>query len=168
MVLVDNRPSVLEANEILQQIPATTIENIEIITNPSARFDPDGTSGIININTKKNQFDGAYGAVNLNGGLNEKYGGDFLINYRKNAYNLFLGGDYNKRSRPGSGREEYRVYRGDTTTFVNSDSESKRGRERFGFRGGIDWEIRKSDRLSLGFRYGDRSSRSGMDCGDCH
>jgi len=52
-VLIDGRPSVLDANDALQQIPASTIDNIEIITNPSAKFDPDGTAGIINIITKK-------------------------------------------------------------------------------------------------------------------
>ncbi len=53
MVFIDGRPTVLESSEALQQIPANTIENIEIITNPSAKYNPDGTAGIININTKK-------------------------------------------------------------------------------------------------------------------
>ena len=55
-VLIDGRPSVLDANEALEQIPASTIDNIEIITNPSAKYDPDGTAGIINIVMKKNQL----------------------------------------------------------------------------------------------------------------
>ena len=52
-VFIDGKPSVLDGNEALQQIPANTIENIEIITNPSVKYDPDGTAGIINIVLKK-------------------------------------------------------------------------------------------------------------------
>lgn len=94
-VLIDGRPSVLDANDALQQIPASTIDNIEIITNPSAKFDPDGTAGIINIITKKNKLQGFSGVVNLNAGLNNKYGGDFLINYKKRNINVYFGADYN-------------------------------------------------------------------------
>ena len=52
-VYIDGKPSVLEASDILSQIPASSIADIEIITNPSAKFDPDGTAGIINIKMKK-------------------------------------------------------------------------------------------------------------------
>jgi len=94
-VLIDGRPSVLDANDALQQIPASTIDNIEIITNPSAKYDPDGTAGIINIITKKNKLQGFSGIVNLNAGLNKKYGGDMLINYKKRNMNIYFGADYN-------------------------------------------------------------------------
>ena len=53
IVLVDGRPTILEPNEALQQIPASSIENIEIITNPSAKYNPEGTAGIINVILKK-------------------------------------------------------------------------------------------------------------------
>ncbi|NJO87955.1 MAG: TonB-dependent receptor plug domain-containing protein [Chloroflexia bacterium] len=52
-VLIDGKPSALEGSEALDQIPASTIQNIEIITNPSVKYDPDGTAGIINVITKK-------------------------------------------------------------------------------------------------------------------
>jgi hypothetical protein len=54
MVLINGKPSPFEASDALAQVPATSIENIEIITNPSAKYDPDGAAGIINIITKKN------------------------------------------------------------------------------------------------------------------
>ena len=78
-VLVDGKPSVMDAQDILHQIPASSIKSIEIITNPSAKYDPEGTAGIINIILKKNQNLGLSGVVNGNVGLKEKYGGDFLF-----------------------------------------------------------------------------------------
>ena len=71
-VLIDNKPTVLDASDALSQIPASAIENIEVITNPSAKYDPDGTSGIINIITKKNKLQGINGIVNLNSGIYER------------------------------------------------------------------------------------------------
>ena len=53
-VLIDGRPSVLDAQDALQQVAASSIDKIEIITNPSAKYDPEGTAGIINIILKKN------------------------------------------------------------------------------------------------------------------
>ncbi len=54
-VLIDGKPSVMDAQDILQQIPATSIQSIEIITNPSAKYDPEGTAGIINIILKRDR-----------------------------------------------------------------------------------------------------------------
>jgi hypothetical protein len=84
MVFIDGRPSVLGGSDALNQIPASTIDKIEIITNPSAKYDPDGTSGIINVITKKNLLEGFSGVVNGNIGLDDKYGGDVLFYFRKN------------------------------------------------------------------------------------
>ncbi len=64
-VLIDGWPSVLEPSEALQQIPASTVENIEIITNPSAKHDPEGAAGIINIVMKKDHREGRSGIANL-------------------------------------------------------------------------------------------------------
>jgi len=86
VVLIDSRPTVLEPADALQQIPASIIESIEIITNPSAKYDPDGISGIINVIMKKKRLQGISGIANLNLGLDEKYGGDFLFSYRKGIY----------------------------------------------------------------------------------
>jgi len=70
-LLIDGRPTILDPNDALQQIPASTIENIEIVTNPSAKFDPEGVSGIINIIMKKSDYVGVSGIVNLNVGLDK-------------------------------------------------------------------------------------------------
>jgi outer membrane cobalamin receptor len=155
-VLIDGRPTVLEPNEILQQIPASQIEDIEIITNPSAKYDPEGISGIINIITKKKKLSGLSGILNANGGLNNKYGGDFLFNLRREKYNLSFGGDYNKRFHPGEYLMENRTFLQDTTSIVKSEGESTFKRSMYGAKVGLDLYISSSDVLSAGFRYGDR------------
>lgn len=96
-VLIDGKPSAMDASEILKQTPAAMIENIEIITNPSAKYDPEGETGIINLVTKKNVVQGINGVVNLNAGSEHRYGGDFLLNLRRQKFNYFVGGHYNSR-----------------------------------------------------------------------
>jgi len=163
VVLIDNKPSVLEPNEILQQIPATTIENIEIITNPSAKYDPEGTSGIINIIMKKSQSAGINGIVNLNVGLNEKYGSDFLLYYRLNGYNLYFGADFNNRNSPGERRNENQTYQNDTTSYLYSDGDNSRGRKYYSLRSGIELNLDSRNFLNLGLRYGYRSGKGTSD-----
>lgn len=77
LVLIDGKPSILmkgtNRSNILQQLPANSIEKIEIITNPSAIYKPDGTSGIINLVTKKKKKPGINGSVNANIGKDLRY-----------------------------------------------------------------------------------------------
>ena len=156
LVLIDSKPSILEGTDALQQIPASAIENIEIITNPSAKYDPDGTAGIINIITKKNKLLGLNGIVNLNLGLDDKYGADFIFSYRLNGLKLYLGADFNSRNYPGTRREERRTTIEDTTTFINSGGSAKRQRLNYSLRGGFDYDLTSHDVLSMGMRYGYR------------
>jgi outer membrane receptor protein involved in Fe transport len=92
MILIDGKPSPLMGRtraEVLQQLPANSIERIEVITNPSARYRPDGTSGIINIVLKKNIRNGFNGTVTANGGNRDRYNGNISLNYRPRKFNLF-------------------------------------------------------------------------------
>ncbi|MBO4771138.1 MAG: carboxypeptidase regulatory-like domain-containing protein, partial [Bacteroidales bacterium] len=91
-VLIDGKPTALDAADVLKQTPAAMIENIEIITNPSAKYDPEGTTGIINLVTKKNVVQGLNGVVNANVGSQGRIGGDFLLNKRSGKVNFFVGG----------------------------------------------------------------------------
>jgi len=157
LVLVDHKPTILEPSEVLQQIPASAIEDIEIITNPSAKFDPDGTSGIINIITKKDALNGFNGIVNVNGGLDDKYGIDFKLNYRVKKFNFYVGADFNNRRYPGSQTEARHTTFADTTSFISSEGQSDRLRRTYGIKGGFDYSMSKKDNLSFGFRFGGRS-----------
>ena len=116
-VLVNGRPSELLASDLstlLEQIPASTVENVEVITNPSAKYDPEGMSGIINIKLK----DRTAGALGLNGVVNLNAGaplpfmvpeqlprfiptvmGNVSLNYTTEKYNLFFNADAGLRQR---------------------------------------------------------------------
>ena len=91
-ILIDGKPSAimnLNRAAALQQIPASSIDKIEVITNPSAKFKPDGTSGIINIVLKKNKSLGFNGNITANVGNQERYNGNFLVNYNPGKVNIF-------------------------------------------------------------------------------
>lgn len=92
-VMVDGRPSVLQGTDALRQIPANIIDNIEIITNPSAKYDAEGMAGIINIVTKKTNLTSTSGMINSGVGSRDKYNGDFNFSYRNEDYNITVGGD---------------------------------------------------------------------------
>ncbi len=159
-VLIDNKPTVLDPSDALSQIPASAIENIEVITNPSAKYDPDGTSGIINIITKKNKLQGFNGIVNLNAGMYKRYGGDFLINWRKERVNIFFGADFNNRNMEGEWDSENRTTIDDTTSYILSDGDFERGRISYSFRGGLDWTLNPRNTINFEVRTGYRERKS--------
>ena len=92
MFLINGKPSSLMGTNraaVLQQMPASSIEKIEIITNPSAKYKPDGTSGIINIVLKKDKNLGLNGQASLNVGNDNRYNGNFSVNYNPGKINVF-------------------------------------------------------------------------------
>ena len=129
MILINGRPSPLMGRsraEILQQLPANSIERIEVITNPSARFKPDGTSGIINIVMKKNIKTGWNGTAIANAGNNDRYSGSISLNYKPGKLSLFS--NYNirqdKRIRLNNINREYLDSVGKTLSYYAEDSRS--------------------------------------------
>ncbi|MFD2601148.1 TonB-dependent receptor domain-containing protein [Flavobacterium suzhouense] len=104
-VLVDGRPTNIDPAQLLKQIPATTIKKIELITNPSAKYNPEGMSGIINIVLHKNSKDGFNGSFNagLTFGETPKTNNSLDMNYRKGKVNFFttLGSNEGKQFNGG-------------------------------------------------------------------
>ncbi len=87
-VLINGKPTALDGNEALKEIPASSIEKIEIITNPSAKYDPDGITGIINVITKKKADSGLSGKFEIGA---DTYGGknaDIILTYRTKKYEI--------------------------------------------------------------------------------
>jgi hypothetical protein len=103
MVMLDGKPSYLSGQELanlLKSMPSNNLDQIEIMTNPSAKYDAAGNSGIINIKTKKNKQKGVNGSANLSfgQGVNEKTNNSVNLNYRNGKFNVFgsLSGNYRR------------------------------------------------------------------------
>lgn len=151
-LLIDGKPSSqtgISTSDILNQIPANAIESVEVITNPSVRYDPDGTTGIINIVLKKKALQGFNGIISANAGTGDKYNGSLNLNYRKEKFNVFVGADarmYHMKTSMESSR---------TTTFsdiVNVLKQSQSGamdRNMYSLSGGIDYFIDTRNNMTL-------------------
>jgi outer membrane receptor protein involved in Fe transport len=130
-VLVDGKPSGLTGisrSAILEQIPASSIESIEIISNPSAKYDPDGMSGIINIILKKKKERGYHGVFTVNAGTGDKYSGSVALNYSKGMFNVFANYDGRSNHSTGWGNMTRHTYFNDTdTTLMNYSTSSRKG-----------------------------------------
>ncbi len=101
MVMMDGRPTYLSAEQLaslLKSMPASSIDQIEIMTNPSAKYDAAGNSGIVNIKTKKEKKKGFNGSVTANyaQGKYWRTNNSFNTNYRNGKFNLFANGGYSK------------------------------------------------------------------------
>lgn len=140
--LINGRPSGLVGSDpatYLKSLSATNIERIEVITNPGAAYDPDGTAGLINIVLKNKRDDGFNASINLNAGTNNKFDGSLDLNWRKGKFNTFAG---------ISGRSDERFFQGfrDQTGVIEDSTFSRR----FTFDGD---RIRKSTTFKLGTEY---------------
>jgi len=119
---INGKPSALlrrNPSAVLQQIPASSIEKIEIITNPSAKYRPDGVGGIINIVLKKETVDGLNGQISANAGNEERYNTNINLNYGKGDLKLF--GNYGFRHSNGTVLfKDNREYKDSLSNAVNS------------------------------------------------
>lgn len=88
-ILINGKPSMLSMNNGLQQIPASNIEKVEVITNPSARYDAQGGAGIINIVLKKNNLNGFNGSIQAGAGNPTNYTSNLNLSYKTEKFNLF-------------------------------------------------------------------------------
>jgi len=156
-VLIDGRPTILDPSEALQQIPASSIDNIEIITNPSAKYDPDGTSGIINVVLKKNRAATTSGMASGSYGTSGRYGGDVLVSRRFDHTNLTLGADYNIRDFDGFIYSETHTTVGGITHYNISDGSMARKGTSVGLRGSVEMNIGKHSWATFGGRWGTSS-----------
>lgn len=161
-VLIDGRPSVLSGSDALRQIPASALENIEIITNPSAKYEPDGMAGIINLVMKKNTMNGLSGVINASVGTGDKYNGDFTLNYRTGKINVIAGANWRDETNYGNMRMARETYLGDTTKFFDLDGSRNFIRGGQNFKTGLEYFISDKTTMSISGEFGkSKNNRSG-------
>ncbi len=148
-VLIDGRPSVVKGSDALRQLPAAGIDKIEIITNPSAKYDPDGDSGIINVVMKRNQKDSFSGLINMTAGLRDKYRGDANFTYRTKKWDFMLGADFSDMTSLGTRDILQKITNGDTITTRQSLADGTNFHKGHTIKGGIDYILSPS--TTIGF-----------------
>ena len=162
-ILIDGKPSGLTGaggSSLLESIPASSIEKVEVITNPSAKYDPDGVAGILNIITKKNKLEGFTGTVEANTSFEYGYGGNFQLNYMFGKWNLSTSYAYNKRFRDRKATTYSETLLNDVTNFYDQEGSSESDRTSHNVRFSVDYNISDQTTLSTGvvLNTGDRSS----------
>ncbi|MEN8137290.1 MAG: outer membrane beta-barrel family protein [Bacteroidota bacterium] len=165
-ILVDGRPTNLSSEELLATIPAENIDRVEIITNPSAKYDPDGISGILNIILKKNKklgFNGSatggIGTANEFSGFN-KYNGSLNLNYNVGKWNIFANYGYRSHERETSGDFSRITSYDGNEKLLEQTSDNKRQRQSNTLKTGIDYSFNNKNTLSYtaNIRKSDRNS----------
>lgn len=153
-VLVNGRPGVLQGSDALKQIPANTVDNIELITNPSAKYDAEGATGIINIVTKTVAQDNMSGIINGGVGSRDKYNSDASINYKTNGLGFSGSADYRKFS--NTNNQVYNRYTNTQTsnTHTNANIRQLFGRENYSAKFGIDYSFSPTTGLSFTTTFG--------------
>lgn len=173
-VLIDGKQSAMtgyNGQTGLDNIPASAIEKIEIINNPSAKYDANGNAGIINIIYKKNKQEGLNGKIGYTAGLGAlwirknnlpairpqyqatpKYNPSLSLNYRKNKVNVFLQGDYLYTKTLNKNEFVTRTY--DDGTIINQQTKRNRNTAFTTLKAGIDWDIDEANSLSVSGLFG--------------
>jgi ferric enterobactin receptor len=168
LILVNGKPSQLDATTLLAQIPANTIEKIEMITAPSAKYDADGKAGIINIVTKTGTNDGISVITNAQYGFPrikkyenltepQRYGVDATINYRKGKLDASFSANYLKNDIAGQRIGGVNTTIGSIFTQFPSSGERSFKRDNYGIRALVGFQANKTNAFSGGFYYGGRT-----------
>ena len=164
-ILINGKPSGLvglNSTDALRHLPADAIEKVEIITSPSARYDAEGTAGILNIILRRSKLLGLNGAVILNAGYPDQLGSSGNINFRTGNVNIFNNSGYSYRNSPGNSTTKTEFFNSEydeagvliqdaPNTFRNEYRTFERIRKGFNSNTGIEWYINPTTSLTTAF-----------------
>ena len=154
-ILVDGKPSGLiglGGIDALTRLPAESIEKVEVITSPSARYQAEGTTGIINIILAKRFLKGVNGVFNLSAGRNDTYSGSANLNYRNGKFNFFTNSGYSDRTNKGRAVQD-NVYTDPLESVERYVEERQFNRRRQGFNVNIGLDYQMTEKTSLTMSY---------------
>ncbi len=147
-ILIDGKPSGLagiNVAEALKQLPADAVEKVEVITNPSSRYEAEGGAGIINIVLRKGKANGLNGSVILSVGEPANNGISTSFNKRTNHFNFFTNSGYSYRKNPGNFLFDSQYFNSDGTSrgYVYEDRKLNRKSDGYNVNLGFDWNLDK-------------------------
>jgi outer membrane receptor protein involved in Fe transport len=153
-ILIDGKPSGLvsfKGGAGLQQLQASMVDRVEVITNPSARYEAEGMSGIINIILKKDSKQGFNGSFELSTGLPTNYGAALNINYRKDKLNFFVNYGLNYRVNPNFSKLYQEVFTPEGTRILQQDSKGEVTGFNTNVRAGLDYFFSEKSILTASY-----------------
>ncbi|MCK0130918.1 TonB-dependent receptor family protein [Flavobacteriaceae bacterium F08102] len=164
-ILINGKPSGLvglNSSEALRQLPADAIEKVEVITSPSARYDAEGTAGILNIILRRSKLQGLNGSVTVNTGIPTAAGISGNINYRVGDFNFFTTSGYSYKNSPGKSftDKEFFGIAPTPSTFLREDKETKRIRKGLNTNFGIEWYLNESTSITGSVFYKDSNNEN--------
>jgi len=171
-ILIDGKPSSLvglDGTSALRQLPADAIERVEVITSPSARYDAEGTAGILNIILRKGKITGFNGSINPTIGDPSQYGISANLNYRTKKYNVFTNTGYSYRNGPGNGvnNSTYFDDSHNVTGYLNEVRNSNRLRKGFNSSFGLEYYLNDNSSILGNIVYrnsdGDNTSNNNIE-----
>lgn len=145
-ILIDGRPSnAISMTDALRMIPADAIDKVEVITNPSARYDAEGGGGILNIILKKGKTNGINGNIMATTGVPDNHGLTAAINFKSKEFNFFTNQGYNYRNNPGKFRMDsrYLTPTNETRDFIDETRDTDRFSKGYNGNFGFDWFLDK-------------------------
>ena len=166
-ILINGKPSGLvglNSTDALRQLPAESIERVEVITSPSARYDAEGTAGILNIILRRSKLQGLNGAITANAGHPTSAGISGNINYRTGDFNFFNTTGYSYRESPGRSLTETQYFNrvfddngnlisDDPDTFLNETRKTDRQSKGLSTNFGVEWYITDTASLTTSIVY---------------
>ncbi len=157
-ILVNGKPSGLLSageTEALLRMQGDIIQSVEVITNPSARYEAEGEAGIINIILKKNQEKGVNGSFSVTAGHPANYGAAYNLNLRRSNFNLFSNFGIDYRRGPGGGFSTQRFFDASSnlTDYYSTETDQTRGGLGGYLQMGADWNISEVDLLTASLLY---------------
>ncbi|MDQ4141538.1 MAG: TonB-dependent receptor family protein [Bacteroidota bacterium] len=155
-ILIDGKPSGLvsiKGGSGLQQLQGSSIERVEVITNPSARYEAEGMGGIINIVLKKERKEGINGSFDLITGNPDNFGLGANVNYRKKNLNFFVNYTASYRKAPGRSNLYQELWRNDSTFISRQSSENELKGMYNNARAGIDYFFNPKNVLTGSYTY---------------
>ncbi|TAE51365.1 MAG: TonB-dependent receptor [Bacteroidetes bacterium] len=153
-ILIDGKPSGLvsfKGGSGLQQLQGSLIERVEVITNPSARYEAEGNAGVINIVLKKEKKQGFNGSFEVITGQPANYGASANLNYRRRNINFFINYGIFYRIQPNVGSLYQELYDGDTTRYLFQRSQGEMTGFNNNIKGGLDFYINDKNVLTASY-----------------